>query len=156
MSSREVVETYFKYWGAQDIDLASSLFHDSIVYKLHVDANDLLFGREWRGVDACRNAMFSILAEFDYLSYEPTILSVRGNVVRTQIRFKYFHRRTSGILEGTRRLVFKIKGEMIVRIDGYHDAHLVEAFMRLTQYRLASDTVVRSPAFPKRERQRSS
>lgn len=156
MSSREVVETFFAYWGAQDVELATALFHDGIVYKLHVVSADMPFGGEWRGREACRHTMFSILEEFDYLRYEPTIVSVRGSVIRAQVRFTYQHRRTGGILEGTRRLVFRVKGDRIVRIDGYHDAQLVEAFMRLTKYRLAANQLVKSPALPKREKQGSS
>lgn len=156
MSSRKVVETFFAYWGAQDVELATALFHDGIVYKLHVASTDLPYGGVWRGREACRDAMFSILEEFDYLRYEPTIVSVRGGVIRAQVRFTYQHRRTGGILEGTRRLIFRVKGGRIVHIDGYHDARLVEAFMRLTKSRLASDQLVRSPALPKREKQGSS
>jgi len=156
MSSREVVETFFAYWGVQDVELTSSLFHDGMVYKLHVDTTDVPYGGEWRGKAACRHAMFSILEEFDYLKYEPTILSVRGDVVRAQVCFKYQHRRTGGVLEGTRRLVFRVKGDRIARVDGYHDARLVEAFLRLTKHRLASNQLVGSPALPKREKLRSS
>ncbi len=156
MSSREVVEDFFAYWGAQDVELASALFHEGIIYRLHVASTDLPFGGMWRGREACRDAMFSMLQEFDYLRYEPTIVSVRGGLVRAHVRFAYQHRRTGGILEGTRRLVFRVKGSRIVRIDGYHDARLVEAFMRLTKSRLASDQLVSSPALPKREKQGSS
>ncbi|HWV81786.1 MAG TPA: nuclear transport factor 2 family protein [Hyphomicrobiaceae bacterium] len=156
MSSREVVEAFFAYWGVQDVEMASALFHEGIVYKLHVASADLPFGGVWRGREACRDTMFSILREFDYLRYEPNIVSVRGGVVRAQIRFAYQHRRTGGILEGTRRLVFRVKGDRIMRIDGYHDAQLVEAFMRLTKSRLASDQLVRPPVLPTRETQGSS
>ena len=156
MSSREVVEAFFAYWGAQDVELTTALLHDGIVYKLHVATTDLPYGGEWRGREACRHAMFSILEEFDYLKYDPVILGVRGGIVRSQVRFKYQHRRTGGILEGTRRLVFRIKGDRIARIDGYHDARLVEAFIRLTKHRLASNQLVGAPALPNREKQGSS
>jgi ketosteroid isomerase-like protein len=156
MSSREVVEAFFAYWGAQDVELATALFHDRIIYKLHVASADVPFGGVWRGREACRDTMFSILEEFDYLRYEPTIVSARGGVVRAQVRFKYQHRCTGGVLEGTRRLVFQVKGGRIVRVDGYHDVQLVEAFMRLTKSRLASNQLVSAPALPKRQKQRSS
>jgi ketosteroid isomerase-like protein len=156
MSSREVVEAFFAFRAAQDVDMACALLHDSIVYKIHAATNNLPFGGEQRGVDACRNVLFSILKDFDYLAYEPTILSARGLMVRTQVRFKYRHRRTGGILEGTRRLVFKVKGGRIVRIDGYHDAKLVAAFMKLTEYRLANNMVAETPVLPKRETQGSA
>lgn len=156
MSSREVVEAFFAYWGAQDVELTSSLFHEAMVYKLCVASTHLPYGGEWRGREACRNAMFSILEQFDYLRYEPTILSVRGSVVRAQVRFKYQHRLTSGILEGTRRLVFRVKRDRIERIDGYHDAELVDAFLRLTQHRLEMSQIVDAPTVPRRERQGSA
>ncbi len=100
--------------------------------------------------------MFSILEDFDYLRYEPTIISVRGSHVRAQISFKYCHRNTGGVLEGTRRLEFKVRGDKIAAIEGYHDTKLVETFMKLTAQRLASQQLVRSPALPKRERQGST
>jgi ketosteroid isomerase-like protein len=156
MSSRRVVEAFFAYWGVQDVESASALFHNNMIYKLHVSSTHLPSGRQFRGVDDCRHAMFSFLEEFDYLRYEPTILSVKGSVVRTQISFKYQHRRTGGTLEGTRRLVFKVRGDRIVRIDGYHDARLVEAFMRLTRYLLASDQLAKVPELPRREKQGST
>jgi hypothetical protein len=109
-----------------------------------------------RGVDAARDAMFSILEDFDYLRYEPTIVSVRGNFVRAQILFKYRHRSTGGVLEGTRRLEFKVRGDKIAAVEGYHDARLVEAFMKLTAQRLANKQLVRSPTLPTLEKQRSA
>lgn len=156
MSGREVVEAFFAYWGAQDVEMASALFHEDIVYRLHVGRTDLPFGGVWHGREACRDAMFSILKEFDYLRYDPIIVGMRGGAIRAQVAFKYQHRQTGGILEGTRRLVFRVKTDRIVRIDGYHDARLVEAFMRLTKFRLASQQLVSPPALPKRERQGSS
>lgn len=103
------------------------------------------FGGEKRGKEACRDLLFSILADFDYLKYEPSILGVRGDTVRTQVRFTYQHRATGETLDGTRRLVFQIRDGLIVRVDGYHDARLVDAFMRLTQHRLETKQLVRSP-----------
>jgi ketosteroid isomerase-like protein len=138
MDSREVVEAFFTYWGVQDVELTSALFADDIVYKLHWTTDNFPFGREWRGAEACRQALFSTLAEFDYLSYVSTIVSAQRDVVRAQVQFVYRHRRTGGVLEGTRRFVFKVRNGMIVRIEGYHDARLIDAFMRLTESRLAA------------------
>jgi ketosteroid isomerase-like protein len=136
--------------------MTTALFHEDITYKLHVASTSLPFGGEWRGIEACRDALFSLLEEFDYLSYVPTILSVRGSVVRAQVSFKYQHRRTGGILEGTRRLVFNVQNGLIVRVNGYHDARLVEAFIRLTEHRIATNQLAKSPQLPRRERQGSA
>jgi len=156
MTSRTVVEIFFERWSVQDVEMSTALLHKNVCYKLHVSSNLVPFGGEWRGIEACRNALFSILEEFDYLRYEPTILSARGSVVRAQVRFKYQHRRTGGIIEGTRRLVFNVKDGLIVRINGYHDAQLVEAFMRLTEHRLATNQIAKPPQLPRREKQGSA
>ncbi|MFN3746905.1 MAG: nuclear transport factor 2 family protein [Hyphomicrobiaceae bacterium] len=156
MSCREAVEAFFAYWSVQDVELACALFDTNIVYRRHVASNDILFGGEWSGIDACRQAMFSLLEEFDYLYYNPTILGAKRGMVRAHVAFKYRHRRTGGILEGTRRLVFHVKGDRILRIDSYHDARLVEAFMRLTKYRLESDQHAKVSELPTREKQRST
>jgi hypothetical protein len=80
---------------------------------------------------------------------------VRGRVVRAHVRFKYQHRRTGGILEGTRRLVFHVRYGRITHMHGYHAAQLVDAFMQLTQYRMAANQLVRAPELPRRVIQRS-
>lgn len=156
MNSREVVEAFFAYWGVQDVEMTCALFHHNIVYKLQVDRSVLPFGGEWRGLAVCRQNLFSMLEEFDYLIYEPTIVGVRGGVVRAHVRFKYQHRRTGGILEGTRRLVFSVRNGRISQIHGFHDAQLVDAFMRLTRHRMAASQLARAPELPRRETQGSA
>lgn len=155
MNNRAVVASFFASWGAQDVELTLAHVHDNILYKVHVGQGALPFGGEARGKEACRDLLFSILADFDYLKYEPAIISVKGNVVRAQVRFVYRHRLTGETLEGTRRLVFQIANGLVTRIDGYHDARLVEAFIRLTRHRLETKQLPRPPLVPKRpEKQR--
>jgi ketosteroid isomerase-like protein len=156
MNNREVVEAFFAYWRVQDVEMTCALFHDNVVDKLHVASRVLPFGGEWRGLSACRQNMFSILEEFDYLLYEPTLVSARGGVVRAHVRFKYQHRRTGGILEGTRRLVFHVRNGRIILIHGFHDAQLVDAFMQLTQHRMAANQLAKAPELPRRETQGSA
>lgn len=155
MTSREVVEAFFAYWGVQDVEMSCALFHDDMVYALRVDRNSLPFGGEWRGVEACRQAMFSLLEEFDYLVYEPTIVSVRDRTVRAHVRFKYQHRRTGGILEGTRRLVFHVVNGQIMSIEGYHDARLIDVFMQLTEQRMMLNPKRYDPLMPRQAAARS-
>lgn len=150
MASRSVVASFFATWGGtQDVEWTLEHFHEQIVYELHVDASTFPFARVTRGREACREALFNILRDFDYLKYEPTINGVRGNTVRTRVAFRYRHRPTGEILEGSRRLVFKIKDGLIIRIDGYHDAKLFEAFMRLMKHRELADEGIRPPELPK-------
>jgi len=156
MVNREVVASFFASWGVQDVEWTLEHLHEDIVYEMHVDAVELPFFRVTRGKEACRDALFAILRDFDYLKYEPTINSVKGSLVRASIAFRYRHRATGEELEGSRRLVFKLKDGLIVRIDGYHDAKLFEAFMRLMKHRLDTNQIVSGPVLPSRENHRSS
>lgn len=149
MDSGAVVRSFFAVWGAQDIELTLAHTHAAVVYKVHVHSNVLPFGGETRGREAFRSLLFTILADFDFLTYEPTIVRVSGRLVRAHVRFKYLHRQSGETLEGTRRLVFTIRGGLILRIDGYHDGELVDAFVRLTQHRAATNQVVRAPQLPR-------
>ena len=149
MTSRSIVTSFFASWAAQDVELTAEHFHEDMVYELHVPKPLLPVSGVTRGKAACRDALFSILQDFDYLKYEPTINSVNGDVVRARVAFKYRHRPTGEMLEGTRRLVFKVEDGLIVRIDGYHDARLVEVFFRLMKHREATNQLMTPPAFPK-------
>ena len=70
-------------------------------------------------------------------------------MVRVQVSFVYHHRRTGENLVGTKRLVIRLKDGLIVRVDEYHDAALIEAFMRLTQQREANNEIAAPPELPR-------
>jgi ketosteroid isomerase-like protein len=143
MDSRAVVNSFFTYWTVQDVEMALSLASEDVVYMLHISGAALPHGGETRGRDNCRDALYNVLAQFDYLRYEPTIVSADGDVVRAQVHFAYRHRATGEILSGSKRMVFTVKNGQIVRVDGYHDAAMVEAFMRLAAHR--AQTIGPSP-----------
>ncbi|NJO33495.1 MAG: nuclear transport factor 2 family protein, partial [Rhodospirillales bacterium] len=112
----------------------------------------LPYGGETRGKDNVRAVLYAILAEFDYLRYDPEIVAVEGDVVRVAVTFVYHHRRTGEDLSGTKRMVFKLADGVITRIDEYHDAAKVEAFMRLAAQRTEADEVTAPPKLPKARR----
>jgi ketosteroid isomerase-like protein len=132
MSSRATVASYLACWSVQDVDMALQHFDDDIVCTLYVSEAALSFGGETRGKANVRNVLYGLLAQFDYLKHEPTIVAVEGDVVRVQVQFVYHHRDTGGNLAGSKRLVFTVKNDLIVRVEEFHDAAMVEAFMRLT------------------------
>lgn len=148
MDNRAIVVSFLRSWGVQDVEMTAAHAADDIVYALYISDQALPFGGETHGLEACRNVLYTILADFDYLKYEPVVLSVEDDVVRVQVSFIYHHRRTGGNLVGTKRMVFKLRDGLIVRIDEYHDAGLVEAFMRLTQHREAVNEVTKPPEIP--------
>ena len=56
-------------------------------------------------------------------------------------------------LSATKRMVFQLADGLITRIDEYHDAAKVEAFMRLAAQRTEADEVMAPPELPKARRQ---
>jgi len=107
--------------------------HPEFVYTIHNGRDASPLAGVYRGLDACRDLGYAMLAEFDYLNYEPTIVGVEDNIVRAQVNFRYRHRATGNIIEGSRRLVFEIKDDLIYRLDSYEDTLRLEAFMRMSR-----------------------
>lgn len=152
MDNRAVVESFLACWSVQDVELTIDHVHEDFVYALYISETALPYGGETRGKENVRAVLYAILAEFDYLRYEPEIVAVEGNVVRTSVAFVYHHRRTGENLSGTKRMVLRLKDGFITRIDEYHDAAKVEAFMRLAAQRTEADEVMAPPELPKARR----
>ena len=155
MDSRSVVASFFTCWRVQDVEWAIAHYHENAVYELHVDPSAALVDRVYRGREACRAALYALLKDFDYLKYEPVINSVSGATVRARVAFRYRHRTTGEILEGSRRLVFQVREGLIVRVDGYYDTKLFSAFVRLMKDRERSMQLRRPPQPPRRQREGS-
>ena len=147
-SDRAVVEATLSYWSAQDVEQTVALFADDIVYQLYICQSAHPFGGERIGRDAVRDMLYDLLADFDYLSYRPVILAVRDGVARVQTHYHLRHRATGEHLTGSKRFVCVLQGGLVTRIHEYHDAPLVEAFMRLTDWRLAQRSGVSKPGSP--------
>jgi ketosteroid isomerase-like protein len=157
MDNKAMVKSFFVSWSAQDVELAAMHFHDDMVYELHSVTRELPYTGVTRGKAAVRDLLFTILKDFDYLKYEAHINSVEGDIVRAQVAFIYRHRQSGEVLEGTRRLVFRLKDGLIIRMDRYHDDQLVDAFMRLTRQRAAVSKMPNPMELPeaiRRERHR--
>lgn len=136
LPDRTLIDTALAYWSVQDVEQTLGLFSDDIVYQLYICQSALPFGGETRGKEAVRTMLYDILAQFDYVSYEPAILGVKDGVARIQTRYVMRHRASEEELSGSKRFVCTIKDGLITLIVEYHDAPLVEAFMRLANWRL--------------------
>ncbi|MFM9845858.1 MAG: nuclear transport factor 2 family protein [Hyphomicrobiaceae bacterium] len=156
MDNRAIVESFLACWSVQDVEMTIAHVHDDFVYALYISETALPYGGETRGKDNVRAVLFAILAEFDYLRYDAEIIAIEGDVVRASVAFVYHHRRTGENLSGTKRMVLQLKDGLITRIDEYHDAAKVEAFMRLAAQRTEADEVPTPPELPKARRHRCS
>ena len=139
---RAVIESVFAYWSAQDVEQTVSLLSEDVVYQLYVCRSAHPFGGEWVGREAVRTLLFDLLAEFDYLAYEPTILEVHDGVARVHSRYHIRHRASGEDLSGSKRLICTLQNGLVTRIHEYEDAPMVEAFIRLTNWRLTQQEKV--------------
>jgi ketosteroid isomerase-like protein len=135
-ADRKLIERALAFWSVQDVEQTLEAFSDDIVYQLYICQSALPFGGETRGKEAVRTMLFDILAQFDYVSYEPWILSVTAGVARIQTRYVMRHRASEEELAGSKRFVCTIKRGRITLIVEYHDAPLVKAFMELANWRI--------------------
>ena len=110
--------------------MALAHLHPEIVYTIHNGPVASPLAGVYGGTERVRDLAFSVLAEFDYLRYEPTIVSVDGDAVRAHVMFTLRHRESGCIIEGSRRIVIEMRGGLIGRYDLYEDGRRVEAFMR--------------------------
>lgn len=148
MDARAAVEAIIARWNTQDVEATLDYVHDDAVFALYVSETSVPFGGISRGKDEIRAKLFMMLAEFDYLRFDRTIVGVDDDVVKVQTLFKFHHRRTGGNLEGSMRTIFTVRGGAVVKCDEYLDQGLVDAFMQLVRQREAANEIVSPPELP--------
>ncbi len=151
--ARTVIEQLIAAWNTQDVESTLPFIDDDAVFALYVSEETVPFGGVSRGKDEIRATLYMMLAEFDYLKFDRTIVGVDDDVVKVQTQFKFHHRRTGGNLEGSMRTVFTVRDDLVIRCDEYLDRDLVDAFMRLTREREAANEIVAPPDIPRRPSQ---
>ena len=102
-----------------------------VVYTLNVSPDAIQLGGETRGWDAVNAMMLGIREVFDYSVYRPVMLGADGDAVRFSIELVFRHKPSGELLSGNMRCVVTVKDGLVVRVDEFVDAPMVEAFMRL-------------------------
>jgi ketosteroid isomerase-like protein len=156
VDSRSVVASFFACWRVQDLEMALGHLHPDIVYTLHNGPDASPFSGSFHGIDSCRDLGYTVLAEFDYLAYEPTTLNVEGPIVQAHVFSRLQHRATGHLIEGSQRSVFQVRDGLVARIDIYEDGPRIEAFMRMTAQRMMKDRPAPVPTIPWPEKQGST
>lgn len=133
MDSRSVVASFFACWRVQDLEMALVHTHPDLVYVIHNGPDASPLAGVYCGIDQVRELGYSVLAQFDYIRYEPTIVGADDEIVRAQVVFGLRHRASGHIIEGSQRSVFVVRDGFIVSVDIYEDALKVAAFMRLAR-----------------------
>jgi ketosteroid isomerase-like protein len=118
-------------YASGDHDAFMALLPDDVVYALYLDEAQVPFAGETRGKALMRERIDEMHRAFEYVLFRPFGVRVEGNVSHNQVEFMYRHRVSGEMLNGRFRLVVRFEGNIIRRIEEYHDAERVNAFMRL-------------------------
>lgn len=78
-----------------------------------------------------RAAFEKMRHDFEYLVLRPHGIAATGDGVKLRNEFIVRHRSSCEILQGWARFAVHYRDDLVVRIDEFHDAAMVEAFMRL-------------------------
>lgn len=128
--TRAVVERFSGLWE-QHYQQAMTMVAPDIVYRLNVDSEAMPLGGETIGWDAVNAIMMRSREVFEYLVYRPRILSVEGDTARLRVELVLRHRASGELLMVNMRAVNRVRDGMIVAVDEYVDAPMIETFMRL-------------------------
>lgn len=131
-STRAVIEQILAYWCAQDVESTASMMTDDIVYQLNIDETALPYGGMTRGLEALKAVMYQMHVDWNYLTTEVLYVATSGNTGKAQIKFRYHHNRSGGIIDGTLRFVVEVRDGLVCRIDEYQDQAMFEAFLALS------------------------
>jgi ketosteroid isomerase-like protein len=126
-----VLSQTLAYWQAQDVEQTVSMYSEDIVYRSFSFHKSRPSVQLLRGHDEIRDMLFHVLAEFDYLRYDPVILDVTGQMARVQVQFDLRHRQSGERLTGSKRQFYAIGDGKVQRINQFHDEAMVAAFFRM-------------------------
>jgi ketosteroid isomerase-like protein len=126
-----VVNTALLVYAAGDLDAFMEMLTDDITYVLYVDQDVLPFAGETKGKADFRERIAQMHQSFEYVLYRPLGVRAVGDVVHSQVEFMYRHRASQEMLSGRFRLVVTVRGDLVSRVEEYHDAERVKAFIRL-------------------------
>jgi ketosteroid isomerase-like protein len=129
--TREIVGRCTSAWEARDLDATLACMDDDIVYELNVDPRVAPFAGTVGGKAAVREKLQLILDTFLFDAYIVETMKVAGPVARCSIQIYYRHRASNVPIDVRFRLVFTQTDGLISRLEEYHDAAYVEAFLRL-------------------------
>jgi len=126
-----VLEAMYASWAARDLDAALASFADDVVFVIHLPPEVAPFMGEARGKAQLRPRLQTIIDDFDFLEYVPLQIVAAGENFHSRVSFRFRHKTTGLVYDGTMRHVWRVEGDKIVRFEEFHDAERVRAFFQL-------------------------
>lgn len=127
-----VVDAFYQAWLVRDVDTAMAYCHDDVTLAQHVSTDVLPFAGTTIGKGRFDDRMRLVFRDWHFDKALHTILGIDGETVRATCAFTVRHLPTGEVLEGRMRHLFEVADGRIRHVDEFHDAPMIEAFMRLT------------------------
>jgi len=118
-------------WANRDLDAVMRTMSDDVVHNLNVDGTLVPFAASVTGKAALREKLQLMLDTFEFGAFVTEGLKIDGSVARAQIKIIYIHFGTGERLNVSFRFIVEQRDGLIVRMDEFHDAAYLEAFVRL-------------------------
>ena len=132
-SPEYVLREYYAAFNRGDRELALSYCHDDLEFANYLDNSLVPSGGITLGKAAFERKIDAFDACFADLVLDPREIIIVGQIARSRVHFTCRHRGTGEYLVGKMRQVALIEKSRIRRIEEYHDAERVHAFMRLME-----------------------
>jgi len=118
-------------WASGDMSGTLEVFDENAVHTIHVDKSLLPLAGEAKGLPQLVARMEGLRETFEYILFRP--MSVQGDdtTVRSRCELIIRDRKTQMQYAGKLRFVAKFRNGKVTRLDEYHDARLLEAFLAL-------------------------
>ena len=141
--AKSVVDRLYVAWKARDLQSVLALLSDDMVFALHVPANVLAVGGETKGKTAVAAALQTFLDTYDFLAYEPGLVTGDDTRANAEVHFRYRQRTTGEVIDSQLLHSWLVEAGKITRLDEWHDLPGVRAFFDRVAFRLASNAVRR-------------
>ena len=128
--TRKIFEETMTAWANQDLDRALRFVSEDIIHTLNVDGELVPFAASVKGKAAMREKLEVMLKAFEIGACVTDHVSVQGNIIRANMKAIYIHLASGERLITKFRYVIEQRDGLMMRINEFHDAAYLEAFMR--------------------------
>jgi ketosteroid isomerase-like protein len=125
-----VVRAVLTAWSTNDIESTLAHFAEDGIWIVHVDQAVLPLAGKVQGIAAIEKRLEDLVACFEYLLFRPMEVVAQGEQVRARVEIMVQHRASGEVFSGRLRLQIDVREGKLAVIEEFHDAPLLEAFMR--------------------------
>lgn len=126
-----VVRSVRTAWSTNDKKNTLAHFSDDCVWIIHVDQEALPLAGRAEGIAAIETRLEELVACFEYLLFRTMEISAQGGgQVRARVEVMVQQRASGEVYSGRIRLQIEVRDGKMQSIEEFHDAPLLEAFMR--------------------------